>query len=527
MSVLKPYRKSLICAFEKRLTHYAKIKKYNKPMLSNLSCKNELKRLQERFVITVVDKASGNFAFTCRKFYFLKLAEELGLDNANPGNDTYRFCPDDEQTICNRIIDDIAKFKIAPPDEQCKLALLYQTPKFHKNPPKMRYIAGNVNCITSQLDDKVARVLKMCKSHFKNLCGAYERYSGIKHCFDTETSNEVKDMFDNAHGKVDSISINDFSTLYTLFDHDHLLSNIRWLFEILSKNSGKHCIKIEYNSARWVADANGDDSYTVGEILEMISFLVKETYVKAFGHIFQQVKGMIMGGKVSGWLSDCSLMVDEFKYVRNKISNGLMAEANALKYFKRYRDDCTTLNCANFLNIAREMYPPSLSLTQENDDPGKANVLDMEVNISEHACVTKIYCKTDHFPFNVISLPFLESNIDADLCHRVFYSQLIRFERLSTHRSDFETRTRFLGNILTQRGYNAKLLERQFNKCIIKYSNEFQKWALPQNIKTWFKDIFKEQPLGLIPPQAVSSSLSQPQVRNVNNNNVQIYHSQP
>ena len=89
MSALKPYRKSLICAFEKRLTYYAKIKKYNKPMLSNLSCKNELKRLQERFVITVVDKASGNFAFTCRKFYFLKLAEELGLANANPGNDTY------------------------------------------------------------------------------------------------------------------------------------------------------------------------------------------------------------------------------------------------------------------------------------------------------------------------------------------------------------------------------------------------------------------------------------------------------
>ena len=66
-------------------------------MLSTLACKNELNRLQERFVITVVDKASGNFDFTCRKFYFLKLAEELGLNNAIPGNDTYRFCPESEQ----------------------------------------------------------------------------------------------------------------------------------------------------------------------------------------------------------------------------------------------------------------------------------------------------------------------------------------------------------------------------------------------------------------------------------------------
>ena len=83
------------------------------------------------------------------------------------------------------------------------------------------------------------------------------------------------------------------------------------------------------------------------------------------------------------------------------------------------------------MDIAREMYPPSLSLTQENDDPSKAIVLDMEVNISERTCITKIYCTTDYFPFNVISLPFLESNIDGD-GHRVFYSQIIRFERLST-----------------------------------------------------------------------------------------------
>ena len=82
----------------------------------------------------------------------------------------------------------------------------------------------------------------MCKSHFRNLCKVYEGYSGIKYCFDVKTSTEVKDMFDGAYSLVASISINDFSTLYTLFDHDHLLSNIRWLLDTLSKNSGKSCM---------------------------------------------------------------------------------------------------------------------------------------------------------------------------------------------------------------------------------------------------------------------------------------------
>ena len=34
-----------------------------------------------------------------------------------------------------------------------------------------------------------------------------------------------------------------------------------------------------------------------------------------------------MGGKSSGWLSDCSLMVDEYKYVSEKVRNGLVEEA--------------------------------------------------------------------------------------------------------------------------------------------------------------------------------------------------------
>ena len=187
-------------------------------------------------------------------------------------------------------------------------------------------------------------------------------------------------------------------------------------------------------------------------------------------------------------------MVDEFRYVKDKLSNGMRDEANRLKYFRRYRDDCTNLNCDDFIKIAGEMYPPSLSLTQENEDPSKAKVLDMEVNISGNQCKTKIFCKTDHFPFDVISFPFLESNIDGDLCYRVFYSQIIQFQRLCSDKSDFELRTKHLGSILKSRGYNLSQLRKEFCKAIIKYVREFQKWAIPFNLNNWFRQIFNEQP---------------------------------
>jgi hypothetical protein len=57
----------------------------------------------------------------------------------------------------------------------------------------------------------------------------------------------------------------------------------------------------------------------------------------------------------------------------------------------------------------------------------------MEVQIIQRNYVTKVYCKTDDFPFHIISLPFLESNISNKLCYLVFYGQVLRYQRLCSH----------------------------------------------------------------------------------------------
>ena len=50
-------------------------------------------------------------------------------------------------------------------------------------------------------------------------------------------------------------------------------------------------------------------------------------------------------------------MVDEYKYVDNKVRNGLLADVSRLQYFRRYRDDCISLNIDNFLTLASEITP--------------------------------------------------------------------------------------------------------------------------------------------------------------------------
>ena len=487
--VFKDWKSCLLNNLTSKMMSCKHSNSYRYPVLSKIECKTELARLQDKYVITVVDKAAGNFAFTCKKFYFLKLAVELGLDNDIPGNETYQFVQDSETQVIDRIKSDLLGFSLVPEVKESRLALLYHIPKFHKNPPKMRYIAGNINTVMAKLDRIVARVMEMCKGHFSNLCRKNHEYSGVRYCFDVQTSTEVKGMFDLASGSARSISINDFATLYTLFDHDHMLGNVSWLLSKLSKNSGLHHVRVSHEKAWWVRGDSEGDVYTVGELLEMIGYLVRNTHVKAFGSIFRQTKGVIMGGASSGWLSDCSLMVDEFKYIDGKIKAGLREDADRLKFFCRYRDDCTTINVDDFLGISADIYPPSLSLTQENSDCLRADVLDMSVEIADGSITTKVYCKADSFPFRVISLPYLESNLDRAVCYRVFYGQMVRFQRLCTYREDFETRARFLLDILKDRGYSLSLLGRQFSRAIGKYISDFQKWEIPVSIEGWFRNI--------------------------------------
>ena len=71
----------------------------------------------------------------------------------------------------------------------------------------------------------------------------------------------------------------------------------------------------------------------------------------------------------------------------------------------------------------------------------------------------------------------------------VFYGQVIRYQRLTSFKVDFEARTKFLADILLARGYNKKILCSRFSKAVEKYISEFQKWEIPLDLKSWFIDI--------------------------------------
>ena len=53
------------------------------PTLKDLDCLNALEQLHSDYMITPIDKATGNVAIICKRFYAMVLFKELGIGELN------------------------------------------------------------------------------------------------------------------------------------------------------------------------------------------------------------------------------------------------------------------------------------------------------------------------------------------------------------------------------------------------------------------------------------------------------------
>ena len=114
--------------------------------LSSPDVKNALDNIHKDFVVVPIDKATGNIALVCKRFYASVITRELGL-NSNSSTDTYNNADD---SSANDIIDkNLKDLKIEfgtdnIPIENHRLSNMYWMPKVHKSPTKARFIIASL-----------------------------------------------------------------------------------------------------------------------------------------------------------------------------------------------------------------------------------------------------------------------------------------------------------------------------------------------------------------------------------------------
>ena len=126
----------------------------------------------------------------------------------------------------------------------------------------------------------------------------------------------------------------------------------------------------------------------------------------------------------------------------------------------RYLDDLLNIDNTYFDDLISQIYLPELQLNKANSSDTEAAFLDLHLSIVDGFVSCKIYDKRDDFDFEIVNFP----SLDGDVPRAASYGELIRFARVSSHVTYFNTRNKLLTAKRLNQGYRYHKLRKAFSK---------------------------------------------------------------
>ena len=121
-------------------------------------------------------------------------------------------------------------------------------------------------------------------------------------------------------------------------------------------------------------------------------------------------------------------------------------------------------------------FTPEIQLNKANSSDIKAAFLDIHLSIVDGFVSSKIYDKRNDFDFEIVNFPFLDGDVPRAASYGVYVSQLIRFARVCSHVTDFNTRNKLLTAKLLNQGYRFHKLCKAFSKFYRRHSDLVSKF---------------------------------------------------
>jgi len=471
-AILKVARKRLL-RLSKRFTNNSN------QLLNTEKCKAQLSEIYKRFVIVPADKASGNFVFVCKKYYILKISQELGLIPGNQ-NEAYKKCDFDPNVPIQQTTNFVKSvLGLETADDHMRLPHLFWLPKLHKNPYKERYIAGATKVTTTGLSKTLASAYKLIFENLKRYCNKVEESTGVRIFWPISCSTQALTATAEMATAPLSVDTYDFSTLYTKIPLDKIKCQIGKLIVRVfnhGANKGKDIYVRNDEAVFSKSPTPNAIKLELDTMIQATNFLVDNTYVVFGETVYRQIMGIPMGGNASPMLADLFLLSYEMNFMLN-FRRENPTTYNAMCTVVRYLDDLMVVNFPEFDRLKARIYPEEMEISKTNENSTEAVYLDIRFSIENEQFVTSVYHKIDEFNFPVVSLPFLESNVNSHLCYTVVFGQLIRFARISSSWVHLRNRCNFLFQKLLTRNYSRTRLSGVFAKFVQKFPNFSDKFT--------------------------------------------------
>ena len=462
----------------------------NTSILKDRSVSQCLQDLHNRYVAVPIDKATGNVAFVCQRFYASVVVNELGLSPQHI-SPTYVVCDKSENDVIDSHIKFLGnKLNIKVQENNRKLPGIYWLPKLHKKPTKFRFIIAAPKCSIKPLASSITSALKLLYKQIESYNDRSSYFSGIKTFWpilnNLPVIHAIKQL--NDRKRAFSISTFDFATLYTNIPHDKLKNVLREIINFCFKGGDKMYIEVNKYRAKWVNE-NQPNNITFDKIsLKLaINYLLDNCYFSIGNMVFRQVIGIPMGSDPAPFMANLFLYFYENRYVLNLKKQNLMLARRFCNTFRYIDDLCAINDNGEFERTFKDIYPMELELKKENSDQFSATFLDLDIKIDSRTFHTHIYDKRDSFPFSIIRMPYRDSNIPSRMFYGCIGAEIQRIARTTTDKMMFIEHTNILLKRMKSQGSCPMFVKRMLNKTYGRHCSVFNMFS---DTASSFVDLF-------------------------------------
>ena len=194
-------------------------------------------------------------------------------------------------------------------------------------------------------------------------------------------------------------------------------------------------------------------------MIEILEFILDNIFVKFGNKIYKQVIGVPIGSDSGADIDNLLLFSYESEYIE-KVSKQNITLARRFNMCYRYIDDLFVGNFDTFHEHIYKIYPRELAINAESNNPRDIAYLDLRIRLENGGVDFSIYDKRDDFRFEIVNFPFIDSCIPKKSALGVYYSQLIRYGRISSKLVTFKSKVKGLVHKLKTQGYKFEDLRR-------------------------------------------------------------------
>ena len=193
--------------------------------------------------------------------------------------------------------------------------------------------------------------------------------------------------------------------------------------------------------------------------------------------MLRQAIGIPMGIDPAPFWANLFLYAYESNYM-SELINLDKVKARHFHSTKRFIDDLCALNDGGvFGQVYKDIYPNELELKVEHSG-SHASFLNLDITIKDGLFVYKLFDKRDAFPFSIVRMPYVSSNIPESIFYSAMVGEFLRIARSTLLFNDFLPKTRELIHRLNNQGAKQHISTRHLRKIIQRHPDDFSHFRI-------------------------------------------------